>query len=195
MDGLGHRVDHRPVPLRGLGLPVFVLGHQLDAEVRLVPHLPIADARQTVKATGVALCRGCCEIGERRRARSNRPVARTLLPAVLGPTRCAVDEEHGRESCRDHGANLLVERGPRIERVAGISRFESRRLGVSTGSDPVPVQRETHQARSRRFDATEGDTSAWIRRDERVEERGIEWPLERQLPARGTWRQPQKDED
>ena len=82
-----HGVDHVAIPAGRNDPSIVMLRHQLNAEVRLVPHLPVPHPRQTSIGPAVPSSKCRRKVRKRRRARSDRSDHWAVASPRPAPTR------------------------------------------------------------------------------------------------------------
>src|SRR5581483_8611874 len=158
-----HRVDGGREVVRQGAVPARrALLEHAAAHVRLVPGLPVPDARQILEGAAVTLCGGGRELPEADRIGPGDAARVLLASPVRRP-----DHDHDRLELVLHGKlELVVERAPVVAGVGGVGRLELLRpdTRIRLRRDAAPVEREPREGGAGGTDVAEGDVGG--RRDE-----------------------------
>ena len=130
------------------GLPSVDLRHELDAQVRLVPDLPVPNARQALKAAAVPSRNSSGEGCKLRNARANGSVVRALFRSGFNPGRRGEDGEKRRQTLGGYSTNRPIEVSPRVPRISGVWRVEPGRLDTSPRRDKSPSDTDSDKTRT-----------------------------------------------
>ena len=144
-----HGVDHVAIPAGRNDPSIVMLRHQLDAEVRLVPDLPVPHPRQTSVGPAVPSSKCRRKVRKRRRARSDRSIIGPLLLPVLRPRGRPLDVYERAQAFRADRPNFLIDRAPLVSRVPGILRAEACRTCFPAGRDERPGKKDSDETRTR----------------------------------------------
>ena len=136
-------VHHAAVDSGESGCRAVGLRRQVREEVRLVPDLPVAHAREPLVASAVAPRGGGHEVGEVLRAWAGRARDRA---STLCPPRRRLDIDDGGVAVPDSELHARVECRPVVRARARVTRCESRGLLGSVWSSAFPIDKEAHEA-------------------------------------------------